>query len=99
MKTASSLNSHSSRLGRQGSVLMVTLFVASLFGMFLFSYLYLVRNQKVLVTRSQAWNASMAAAEAGIEEGLAQLDPGVTQSNIDLTSNGWGSPSGGLYGP
>lgn len=78
---------------------MVTLFMASLFGMFLFSYLYLVRNQKMLVTRSQAWNGAMAAAEAGIEEGLAQLDPGVTQSNIDLTSNGWGSPSGGLYGP
>lgn len=78
---------------------MVTLFMACLFGMFLFSYLYLVRNQKVLVSRSQAWNGSIAAAEAGVEEALAQLNPGITLTTIDRTANGWGSPSGGLYGP
>ena len=78
---------------------MVTLFMACLFGMFLFSYLYLVRNQKVLVSRSQAWNGSIAAAEAGVEEALAQLNPGITLTTIDRTANGWGTPSGGLYGP
>ncbi len=89
-----------SRLAQGGSVLLVTLFVASLFGMFLFSYLYLVRNQNMLVYRSQAWNAAMGLAEAGIDEALAQLNPAAPQPPVvDRTANGWGAPSGGLYGP
>ena len=40
-------------------------------------------------------------AEAGAEEAMAQLNPGALDKNIsvDFTANGWGSPSGGIYGP
>ena len=78
---------------------MVTLFMASLFGLFLFSYLYLVRNQNSTVMRSQSWNAAFGMAEAGVEEALAQLNPGAPLPTIDRTANGWGAASGGLYGP
>jgi len=89
-----------SALSQQGSVLVVTLVIAALFGIFLFSYLYLVRNQKTLISRSQAWNASIGMAEAGIEEALAQLNPAAPQEPVvDRTANGWGAPAGGLYGP
>ncbi len=92
---------------RRASVLIVTLFMTSLIGFFLYSYLYLARTQRTLVTRSQAWNHALTAAEAGVEEALAQLNPGITAASgyptklitVDKTANGWGSPVNGLYGP
>jgi len=84
----------------RGSVLIVTLFIAFLFGMFLYSYLNSVQEQKGLVARSQGWNSALVLAEGGVEEALAQLNPGAPQPLvIDRTANGWGGPSGGLYGP
>ena len=87
------------KFAHSGSVLLVSLFIACLFGIFLASYLYLVRQQKTLVVRSQAWNSAFALAEGGVEEALAQLNPGAPQPYIDRTANGWGEPSHGLYGP
>ena len=94
------------RRSEQGSVLVVTLFITTMFGMFLGSYFYLARQQNNLVMRSQAWNATMGMAEAGAEEALAQLNPGASlwawgapHYGADLTANGWGNPVGGLYGP
>jgi hypothetical protein len=83
----------------RGSVLIVTLFIAFLFGMFLYSYLNSVQEQKGLVARSQGWNSALVLAEGGVEEALAHLNPGAPQPNFDRTANGWGAPSGGLYGP
>ncbi|HEV2207439.1 MAG TPA: hypothetical protein VG167_01605 [Verrucomicrobiae bacterium] len=88
------------RNSERGTVLMVTLFIAVMFGIFLFSYLNIVGQQKSVVSRSQAWNAALAIAEAGGEEALAQLNPGTPLPAIlDRTANGWGNPSGGIYGP
>ena len=88
-----------SRSREQGTVLMVTLFIAFLFGMFLYSYLDSVHEQRGLVARSQSWNSALTLAEGGVDEALAQLIPGAPQPVIDRTANGWGAPSGGLYGP
>src|SRR5262249_7939600 len=49
--------------------------------------------------RSQGWNAALSLAEAGAEEALAHLNPGAPQPFIDRAGDGWGGPSGGLYGP
>jgi hypothetical protein len=78
---------------------MVTLFIATMLGIFLFYYLHLVSTQNNLVARSQAWNTSLTLAEAGVEEALAQLNPGAPAPVIDRTANGWGAVSGGRYGP
>src|SRR5690242_2149794 len=83
----------------QGSILMVTLFIAFLFGYFLYSYLNSVHEQKALVVRSQAWNSALTLAEGGVEEALAQLNPGAPQPVIDRAANGWGAAAGGVYGP
>jgi len=74
---------------------MVTL----LFGMLMLCYIPLVNNQRISVARSQAWNGALAMAEAGVEEALAQLNPGAAVTSIDRTANGWGQPVGNLYGP
>lgn len=84
---------------QSGTVLMVTLFIAGLFGMFLFYYFNLVKTQNGLVSRSQSWNYTLTLAEAGAEEALAQLNPGAPQPSIDRTANGWGAAVGGFYGP
>jgi len=86
---------------------MVTLYIAILFGMFLGAYFYLARQQNNLVARSQGWNAAISMAEAGVEEALAQMNPGasllvtwgLSHPEVDFNANGWGPPSGGFYGP
>jgi hypothetical protein len=87
------------RRPQQASVLMVTLFMVSLVGFFVFAYLNLVRTQRGLVARSQAWNTAMALAEAGLEEALAQINLGAPATVVDRTANGWGTPVAGFYGP
>src|SRR5258707_467413 len=81
------------------SVLLITLFLAIIAGLTLGSFLPMVRAQHASAARSQAWNASLLLAEAGAEEALAHLTPGVTPSGADRSADGWGTPSGGLYGP
>jgi hypothetical protein len=88
-----------SRCKQQGNVLIVTFFIASLSGMFLVYYLNLIRTQSTLVARSQTWNASLTTAEAGVEEALAQLNPGAPAPFIDRAANNWGGPANGVYGP
>jgi hypothetical protein len=86
---------------QNASALVVTLFMVTAILLGLGSYLLLVRAQYVSVARSQAWNASMTVAEAGVEEALAQLNPGALETtvNVDRTANGWGNPVGNFYGP
>jgi hypothetical protein len=83
----------------QGGVLVVTLGITVILGLGLASYLTLMRVQYVSVVRSQAWNAAMGLAEAGVEEALAQLNPGALlfSTNIDRGANGWSLAADGLY--
>ncbi len=85
----------------EGSALIVALFICTAILIGLGSYLLLVRSQYVSVARSEAWNSALTMAEAGVEEAMAQLNPGALEKNItvDRTANGWGVPSSGFYGP
>ncbi len=62
------------RLTRVGSILVVTLLLGAILMLTLGGYLSWVRTQNVLVAESQAWNSALALAEAGIEEGMAQIN-------------------------
>src|SRR6516164_7983852 len=84
---------------QQGSVLMVTLFILTLMGFFLYAYLYTASTQRNLMARSQGWNTALGLAEAGIEEALGQLNPGAPVPIVDRSVNGWGAANGGFYGP
>jgi len=99
--------SHSSRcFRRSGGVLIITLILASILGLTLGSYLYWVRTQNLLVTESQTWNSALALAEAGIEEGMAQIN---ILSGTDYAANfqssaannfgSLGATIPGAYGP
>jgi hypothetical protein len=82
-----------SRNPRQnGSALLVTLVVSALVGVSLYAYLSLVHTQNLSIARSQAWNYSMAIAEAGIEEALTQI----RKNWGHLERDGW-TESGGCF--
>jgi hypothetical protein len=74
---------------RAGSVLIITLTVGMLIGMVLASYLILIRHQNTMAARSLAWNNALAAAEAGVEESLAQLNSGTVNLTNRWDANGW----------
>jgi len=85
-----------SRRGEHGGVLMVTVMITLLIGVTLASYLMLVRNQSVAVSRSQAWNTALTLAEAGAEEALAQMNHNGGLISAVPGGNGWVF-SGGVY--
>ncbi|TAL03440.1 MAG: hypothetical protein EPO07_06230, partial [Verrucomicrobia bacterium] len=60
----------------RGSILLIALGIIIIIGIGLGSYLWLVRTQNMSAFRSMYWNAAMAHAEAGVEEAMAQLNPG-----------------------
>ena len=72
----------------RGSALIVTLLVTLLLGVTLASYLMLVQSEHVSTARSQAWHQTLVMAEAGVEEALAQLNPGAFVSEVG-GGNGW----------
>lgn len=82
------------RRHQTGSILLVSLLTCAILGTILASYLIMVQSQSIAVMRSQAWNASIAATEAGIEEAMAHLnrnapffDPAEATNN--LAANYW----------
>jgi hypothetical protein len=61
-------------LRQRGNALLIALILSALLGVALASCLLLVSGQNVSVVRSQAWNGSLALAEAGVEEALAEMN-------------------------
>src|SRR6516225_2373925 len=93
----SRLPSNRRRQSNQGSALLVTLVFAVVCGITLGSYFTLASQEHQMVVRSQNWNASLAMAEAGVDEALAQMNT----TNVlggDFSVNSWGG-SGTNYGP
>src|SRR5207249_7657805 len=85
-----------------GSILVVTLLLAAILVLTLGGYLWWVRTQNLLVAESQAWNSALALAEAGIEEGMAQINVFVGTDNVlnYMSSVSTNFPQNGTtYGP
>jgi hypothetical protein len=66
------------RMKQAASALLTALVICSTFSLFVVYYLSLIEQQSVLNTRSQSWNMAMAITEAGIEEGLENLNDNTT---------------------
>jgi hypothetical protein len=76
-----------------GSTMVTTLIICSIMSMCMAYYLSLVEQQNKLSFRSQAWNSAIVVTEAGIEDGLEQIN---VNSGTSLGSDGW-SASGSVY--
>src|SRR5438045_1197249 len=77
------------------STLLTTLFICSLLGLSTMGYLALVEYQNRLSSRSQSWNLAIALVEAGVEEGLQQLNSNYKNLNTD----GWILNGGTIFQP
>jgi hypothetical protein len=75
---------HSSR--EAGSVLLATMIFVLAIAAFLVSYLVLVQNSNQTVARAQQWNSALALAEAGVEEGLANLNMAAISTSSNAIS-------------
>jgi len=82
-----------------GSVLLATMIFVLAIAAFLVSYLVLVQNSNQNVARAQQWNAALAVAEAGIEEGFANLNmAGMSKSSNAISFSPFSSSlNGGGY--
>ena len=83
------MNLHRSK-STTGSVLILALFIVGIAILVVASYMGTALQRNKIAMRSAAWNQALAVAEAGIEEGLAQI-----QYSFPPT-NGWTS-AGGRY--
>jgi hypothetical protein len=77
---------------KSASALLVSLFLMTILAVSIGGYLTYTEQQTFLGMRAQAWNMAMAVSEAGIEEGLQQLNNNWT----DLSTDGW-SANGSVY--
>jgi hypothetical protein len=66
-----------------GSILVAAMFFVFVIGVLSLVYLLLVQNSNNMVIRAQTWNSALPVAEAGIEEGMANLN----QQGISTSSN------------
>jgi hypothetical protein len=81
------------RVKEAGSALLSALAIVIIFTMFIGYYLSLVQQQSYLNSRSQTWNMAIAITEAGIEEGLENLNDNGTQ----LSTAPWSFIGGNAY--
>lgn len=75
----------------QGSVLTSSVVIMSILTVSLITYLSVTAAENRSVRRSQAWNTAIAAAEAGLEEAMTQLN---YQEGENLSANDWNLISG-----
>jgi hypothetical protein len=76
------------RLSKEhGGVLLIVLITGGIIGLTLGSYLQYTGTQTRSVMHSQAWNAAIPVAEAGVEEAMAHINSSVIGTNFAV--NGW----------
>ena len=81
------------RLKKAGSALMTALVICSIFSLFVVYYLSLIEQQSLLNSRSQSWNMAISITEAGVEEGLENLNDNT--GNLGLAP--WSFIGGNTY--
>jgi hypothetical protein len=81
-----------SKAQQLASSLLTVLVICSILSVSTMSYLSLTEQQNALSSRSQSWNVAIAVTEAGLEEGLQQLN----NNTWNLTADGW-TGNNGVY--
>ena len=72
---------------QMASSLLTTLVICTILSMFVMYYLSLIDQQSYLNARSQVWNMAIAVSEAGIEDGLEEINCNDNYPN--LAGDGW----------
>jgi hypothetical protein len=70
---------------RLASALLTALVIVTILSLFVMYYLSLIEQQSLLSARSQVWDMAISVAEAGVEDGLQQLN----NAYPDMNTDGW----------
>src|SRR5215469_1342339 len=70
-------------------ILTTTICTFALMSFLVVGYLWMMMEQNKATDRSQHWNAALAVAEAGIDEGMAHINWGFGTNLVNLATNGW----------
>jgi len=80
------------------AVFLVMICLAVVLGITAAGYMLLISSQHRLVSQSMNWNTALALAEAGVEEGLSQLNVGYGTNYIGSAMTNW-TYTGSSFGP
>jgi hypothetical protein len=73
---------------QMASSLLTTLVICTILSIFVMYYLSLIDQQSYLSSRSQVWNMAIAISEAGIEDGLQEINSNNSYPSL-AGSDGW----------
>jgi hypothetical protein len=80
---------------RTASALIAAIITITILGILAGSLVVNVNNRRITVSQASAWQEALAAAEAGVHQGIAQLEQGLAQNSLPLAGPSpiaWSSP-------
>src|SRR5215467_2534295 len=69
---------------RTASALVAVLITITILALMASSLVENVNNRRMTINQASAWQEALAAAEAGVHQGIAQLEQGVNQNSLPL---------------
>jgi hypothetical protein len=79
-----------------GSVLALSVVLCGILGFLMMGYIFMTETENLSNSRTQAWQAALVVAEAGVEEAMAHLNSGTALSDLGK-ANGWTDIGGGNF--
>jgi hypothetical protein len=71
---------------RTASALVAVIITITILALLASSLVVNVNNRRMTVSQASAWQEALAAAEAGVHQGIAQLEQGLAQNSLPATS-------------
>src|SRR6266567_4122854 len=93
---------------RTASALVAVIITITILALLASSLVVNVNNRRMTVSQASAWQEALAAAEAGVHQGIAQLEQGLAQNSLPLAGPtpinwssipNWDSTSNSVPGP
>src|SRR5947207_2265918 len=98
----------SNRQSHTASALVAVIITITILALLASSLVMNVNNRRMTVSQASAWQEALAAAEAGVHQGIAQLEQGLAQNSLPLAGPtpinwssipNWDSTSKSVSGP
>jgi hypothetical protein len=102
------MNIRNDSQARTASALVAVIITITILALLASSLVVNVNNRRMTVSQASAWQEALAAAEAGVHQGIAQLEQGLAQNSLPLAGPtpinwssipNWDSTSNSVPGP
>jgi hypothetical protein len=80
------MNIRSNSQSRTASALVAVIITITILALLASSLVVNVNNRRMTLSQASAWQEALAAAEAGVHQGIAQLEQGLSQNSLPATS-------------